>query len=141
MFGRSEDGRKGKVPMRRICISMALFVCVAVLLPTGAQAAKCGEGDWHWQCTIYPATKETGKYYNSQTGQWFNRSCGCRQSSSDAGPGSYGHAEIHKKNVPTVQPSGGIGPMDVARRPLRYAPRAPLRGGWQPSSVRRGAAF
>jgi hypothetical protein len=83
-------------------------VCTAAAIPSAAHAKGHCQGNTH-----------------SKTGQWYNKSCGCRAAagSSDSG-GSYGHAEIHKRNVPTVKPSG-VGPTNLARPPLGLAPRAP----------------
>jgi hypothetical protein len=36
----------------------------------------------------------------------------CRCVPAEAGPGSYGHAEVKKKNVPTVQPNKRSGRYD-----------------------------
>ena len=122
----------------------ALCLC-AVMIPGVAHAVKghC-EGDAHWQCTTYATSKENGAWYDAKTGQWYNKSCGCAANSSGGsnwGVGSYGHAEIHKKNVPTVKPSGGIGPMSVGRRPAWIMRRAPMRGAPPPAAFHRGPAF
>ena len=108
---------------------MALCIGVGVMIPGVAHAVKghC-EGNTHWTCSIYATTKEKGAWYDAKTGQWYNKTCRCRENSGDAGePGAYGHAEIHRKNVPTVKPSGGVGPMSIGRRPAWTAPRAPMR--------------
>lgn len=100
-------------------------VCTAAVVPSAVHAKGHCEGNTHWQCTIYPTSKEDGAWYDSNTGQWYNKSCGCRAAAgSNDGGGSYGHAEIHKRNVPTVKPSG-VGPTNLARPPLGLAPRAP----------------
>ena len=110
----------------------AVSFCILVMAPGIAHAVKghC-EGDTHWTCTTYPTSKEDGAWYDSKTGQWYNKTCRCKTNESRGTigePGSYGHAEIHKSNVPTVKPSGGIGPMSVSRRPVWTAPvrRAPV---------------
>jgi len=109
----------------------AVSLCAFVMVPGIAHAVKghC-EGDTHWTCTTYPTSKEDGAWYDSKTGQWYNKTCRCKTNESggtNGEPGSYGHAEIHKSNVPTVKPSGGIGPMSISRRPVWTAPvrRAP----------------
>lgn len=106
----------------------AALVCAAVAIPTAAQAkGHCPAGQ-HWRCTTYTTSQENGAWYDPQTGQWYNKSCSCQASGGSSGGdvGSYGHAEIHKKNVPTVKPSG-IGPGNLAGSSLRIAPRAPMR--------------
>ena len=128
--------------MRLTTMYAAFCVCAAVMIPGVAYAVKghC-EGNTHWSCTTYSTTKEKGMWYDPKTGQWYNKSCGCREDSGTNGePGAYGHAEIHKKNVPTVKPSGGIGPMSVSRRPMWMMPRAPMRGA-PPAALYRGRTF
>lgn len=108
-------------------IYAALWTSVTVMIPTTAHAVKghC-EGNTHWSCSTYSTSKENGAWYDAKTGQWYNKSCKCQEDSGTNGePGAYGHAEIHRKNVPTVKPSGGIGPMDASRRPVWIAPHAP----------------
>lgn len=121
---------------RRKCLALTTafhvaMICAAAMISSAAYAVKghC-EGDTHWQCTIYLASKGGGAWYDPKTGQWYNKSCGCEANSggTSAGSssgGSYGHAEIHKRNVPTVKPSG-VDPGNLARPPLGVvAPRAP----------------
>ena len=106
----------------------AALLCAAVAMPTAAQAkGRCPAGQ-QWQCTTYVTSQENGWGYDAKTGQWYNKSCSCRNSggSSGGGDGSYGHAEIHKKNVPTVKPSD-VGPGNLAGSSLRIAPRATIR--------------
>lgn len=106
----------------------AVLVCAAVAIPTAAQAkGHCPAGQ-HFQCTTFATSRENGAWHDAKTGQWYNKSCSCRSSggSSAGGDGSYGHAEIHRKNVPTVRPSG-VGPQNLAGPSLRLAPRAPMR--------------
>lgn len=117
--------------MRSERLAVAIYVatvCAFAALPRTAYAVKghC-EGDLRWQCTTYATSKEDGAWYDPKTGQWYNKSCGCRAqggSGGSDGGGSYGHAEIHKRNVPTVKPSGA-GPSNLARPPLGMTPRAP----------------
>jgi hypothetical protein len=136
--------REKPTPLVATTMYLALCVCVAVTIPRAAHAVKghC-EGDTHWQCTTYPTSQENGAWYDPTTGQWYNKSCRCQPNSggSSGGPGSYGHAEIHKKNVPTVKPSGGIGPMSVSRRPAWIMRRAPMGVAAPPAALHRGPAF
>jgi hypothetical protein len=106
----------------------AALVCAAVAIPTAAQAKGHCPGGQHWQCTTYATSQENGAWYDAKTGQWYNKSCSCQGGGGSSGGdvGSYGHAEIHKKNVPTVKPSG-VGPGNLAGSSLRLAPRAPVR--------------
>jgi hypothetical protein len=129
--------------MSTMGIFLSVCICVTVLIPEATQAAKghC-EGNTHWQCTVYPTTKEGGAWYDSKTGKWYNKSCRCQgPGGSNDAPGSYGHAEIHKSNVPVVKPSGGIGPMDARRRPAWNVPLAPMRSARSPVTFRRAPAF
>lgn len=107
----------------------AVLMCAAVTIPTAAHAVKghCPGGQ-HWRCTTYVTSQESGAWYDPQTGQWYNKSCSCQADAGSSGGdvGSYGHAEIHKRNVPTVKPSG-VGPGNLAGPSLRIAPRAPMR--------------
>lgn len=110
--------------------TQAVLVLAAVAVPTAAQAVKghCPGGQ-HWQCTTYATSQENGAWYDAKTGQWYNKSCSCQDAGGSfggGGVGSYGHAEIHKTNVPTVKPSS-IGPTSLARPPLglKVTPRAP----------------
>jgi hypothetical protein len=129
---------------KSLALAAAIFVasaCAAAVIPSAAHAVKghC-EGDTHWQCSIYSTSKENGAWYDSKTGQWYNKSCGCREDrGSNGAAGDYGHAEIHKKNVPTVKPSGA-GPTNLARPPLGLAPHAPMRGA-PPAAFQPGRAF
>lgn len=105
----------------------AAIVYAAVAIPTAAYAKGHCPGGQQWHCTTYATSQEHGAWYDSQTGQWYNKSCSCQDGGrSDGGIGSYGHAEIHKRNVPTVKPSS-VGPTSLARPPLglRVTPRAP----------------
>jgi hypothetical protein len=105
------------------------LICAVVAIPNAAHAGKghC-PGNQHWQCSTYTTSQENGAWYDPKTGQWYNKSCSCRDEGegSSGGGGSYGHAEIHKTHVPTVKPSG-VGPTNLARPPLglRVTPRAP----------------
>ncbi|WP_291606185.1 hypothetical protein [Bradyrhizobium sp.] len=73
----------------------------------------------------YVTTKEGGAWYDPETGKWYNKSCGCVANqgggSSDRFGGSYGRAEIHKKNVPTVTPSG-VKPSNIDVHTMRIGP-------------------
>lgn len=120
-------------------ILVALVLAAAI--PSSAYAVKghC-EGNTHWHCTTYTTSKEDGAWYDPKTGQWYNKSCSCRENSGPNGAvGDYGHAEIHKKNVPTVKPSGA-GPTNLARPPLGMAPRMPVRGA-PPTTLRPARTF
>lgn len=105
----------------------AAAACALATIPDAALAAKghCPGGQ-HWHCTTYVTSQENGAWYDPKTGQWYNKSCSCQADGGGpgGGTGSYGHAEIHKQNVPTVKPSG-VGPTNLARPPLGYVPRAP----------------
>jgi|GEM_PF-5452767 hypothetical protein len=105
-----------------ICIAVASVV--VVLSATAHAKGHCPAGT-HWQCSTYATSQEHGAWYDAKTGQWYNKSCSCQGAGdSGGGIGSYGHAEIHKRNVPTVKPSG-VGPSNLARPPLGMTPRAP----------------
>ncbi len=119
--------RRERAPASTAVIRAA-FVCAAMAIPTAAHAVKghC-PGSQHWHCTTYTTSQENGAWYDAKTGQWYNKSCSCQDDGgSGGGIGSYGHAEIHQRNVPTVKPSG-VGPTNLARPPLglRVTPRAP----------------
>ena len=133
--------RREKPPTLVAAIFAVSVFVFATVIPSTAYAVKghC-EGNTHWQCTTYPTSKEDGAWYDPKTGQWYNKSCGCRETGcSNDGVGSYGHAEIHKRNVPTVKPSGA-GPTNLARPPLGMAPRAPTRVA-PPATLQPGRTF
>lgn len=119
--------RRGKSSAFAAAIRVAL-VCAAFAIPTAALAkGHCPAGQ-HFQCTTFATSRENGWWYDAKTGQWYNKSCSCQADGGSSGGdvGSYGHAEIHKRNVPTVKPSG-VGPGNLAGSSLRIAPRAPMR--------------
>ncbi len=131
--------RKDLVPVAAPAMCIAACICLAAMLPMPAFAAKgqC-KGNTHWQCTVYATSQEGGAWYDPKTGQWYNKSCGCVAndggSSGAFGPGSYGHAEIHERNVPTVKPSGPSGGGNALVTPsFRIAPRMPATGVARPA--------
>ena len=91
--------------MRILTIS-SLVVCL--LLPAAAAAEPCsmpGSHKGHCYCEP-PLTKQCGPVWNEYFQQNFTE-CWCNNPSAEDNGfgGSYGHAEIHKKNVPQTHPT------------------------------------
>lgn len=94
--------------MRVLTVS-SLVVVFAWLLPLGPAAAEpCGHpGSHKGYCYCKPPlTKACGPVWNEYFKQNFTE-CWCHNPSADDNGfvGSYGHAEIHKKNVPQTHPT------------------------------------
>lgn len=88
-------------------------LCFVTTVPTAAFGYyRCEEGS-RLQCT-----------WRKTAGRW-HRICHCvpnrKSGSTDGFGGSYGHAEVHKRNVPTVRPSG-VNPSKIDVHSMRIAP-------------------
>lgn len=109
--------------MRRSFLCLMLSVAALMLHPGSAFAFTCGTpGGWSFDCTCPPAYVKECKWRPRPSSR-----CLCREPGSNWGVNPGGKAELHKKNVPTVQPGGG-GPASAywqnSRRARTYvAPR------------------
>ena len=99
--------------MRTLSVSSLAIVLAYLFLSAPAVAEPCsmpGSHKGHCYCKP-PLTKECGPVWN----EYFHRNfmeCWCHNpAAGDAGygGGSYGHAEVHKKNVPQTHPTPGPG--------------------------------
>jgi len=126
--------------MRARTLSSLVVVLASLLLSAPAVAEPCshpGSKKGHCYCKP-PLTKVCGPVWNEYFHQNFTQ-CWCHNpAAGDAGfGGSYGHAEIHKKNVPQTHPTSHP---DMDARPRMFMrPRVYMRGAAGPGLTRRSA--
>lgn len=92
--------------MRALFASSILGSFAAILLAGSVMAQPCTP---HSCVCDPPLTKVCGQIH---IGNHTGFRCWCKAAGSDVG-GSYGKAEIHKKNVPTTHPTFGGGGMNM----------------------------
>ena len=126
--------------MRALTVSSLVIVLGCMLAPAPAAAEPCSHpGSKKGYCYCKPPlTRECGPVWNEYFHQNFTE-CWCHNpAAADAGyGGSYGHAEIHKKNVPQTHPTPDPG---MYMRPGMYVrPGIHARGYAGMRTMRRPA--
>lgn len=121
--------------MRTLTVSSLVVVFACLFLSAPAAAEPCSHpGSKKGYCYCEPPlTKVCGPVWNEYFHQNFTE-CWCHNpAAGDSGyGGSYGHAEIHKKNVPQTYPTPGPGMLYA--RPFMYP-----RGAFGMRTMRRPA--